>query len=254
MSYRKNLGLEKDGQDWTYLGSVDPLWAVYTDPQRRFGKWNIEEFFHSGEQEIERVMEIAARLGYPAGRERALDFGCGVGRLTRTLAKHFDESIGIDISHSMIAKAEELNQSVPNCKFILNTAPNLTIFPNNSFDMIYTGVVLQHIRSKSVIKSYISEFIRVLRERGLLVFQLPSYLPLRNRIQPRRRLFALLAALGLNKDFLYNKLGLYPIRMNFIPENKMITFLDSYRTKVLKVEEDLRAGDLNQSRTYYVTL
>jgi ubiquinone/menaquinone biosynthesis C-methylase UbiE len=97
-------------------------------------------------------MGSAARLGYPSGREAALDFGCGVGRLTRALAKDFRRCYGVDISESMIAKARELNQSLPGCEFVLNTQGDLALFPDNHFDMIYTCRVLQHLPSRATIK------------------------------------------------------------------------------------------------------
>ena len=39
---------------------------------------------------------------------RALDLGCSVGRSTFELASIFEEVIGIDFSHALIAKAEQL--------------------------------------------------------------------------------------------------------------------------------------------------
>lgn len=52
-------------------------------------------------------MECAATLGHPRERGVALDFGCGVGRLTRALAAFFDRATGVDISSSMIEEAKK---------------------------------------------------------------------------------------------------------------------------------------------------
>lgn len=57
--------------------------------------------------------------GLLSRHQRALDFGCGVGRLTQALGARFDEVVGIDISSSKVKLAEELNTS-PNCKFVVN--------------------------------------------------------------------------------------------------------------------------------------
>ncbi len=68
--------MSKHKQDWEELASIDPLWAVLTHPDKKFGKWDTDEFFLTGEVEIGRVMDSATRLGYPKGRKLCLDFGC----------------------------------------------------------------------------------------------------------------------------------------------------------------------------------
>lgn len=249
----KDMLLEKHKQEWEDLATMDPYWAILTDTKNKFGKWDIEMFFQTGDQEIARIIQSAKQLGYPLEQDLALDFGCGVGRLSRALAKYFRDYYGVDISENMIRKAKELNLSIPNCTFILNTDDHLHVFSNNYFDMIYTNIVLQHLPGKSTIKSYIFEFIRILKKGGLLVFQLPSYIPLKNRIQPRRRLYALLRSLNINPGFLYNTLGLHPIKMNFIPEKEVISLLNEFGAKVLIVQTNSNDGYSNQSMTYYVT-
>ncbi len=247
------MSLIKLKQDWEQLGHIDPYFAVLSDPKLKYGKWDINEFFKKGYCEIEGVLQHAVKLRYPSGRELALDFGCGVGRCTRALSEYFKQCYGVDVAQEMIARAEELNRSISNCKFIVNCEEHLRIFPDNYFDMIYTNLVLQHLSNKSMIKSYICEFIRVLKESGLLVFQLPSYIPLRRRFQIRTRLYSLLRMLHFNERFAYQRLKLHPIRMNFIPAKEVITFLNETGAKVLEVQSRLIPGQAIQDRTYYVT-
>lgn len=89
-------------QNWEDLATLDPLWAILSDPHRRFGQWDASEFFASGEVEVGRLLQRVAMLGLPANRKRALDFGCGVGRLTRAMSRVFEECYGVDISEGMI--------------------------------------------------------------------------------------------------------------------------------------------------------
>lgn len=79
----EDMSLIRHKQDWDDLADIDPFWAILSYPEQKFGGWDIDKFFLTGDQEIERVMGFATQLGYPLGRELALDFGCGVGRLTR---------------------------------------------------------------------------------------------------------------------------------------------------------------------------
>jgi ubiquinone/menaquinone biosynthesis C-methylase UbiE len=93
--------------------------------------------------------------------------------LTQALARHFDEVCGVDISPSMIEAAQRYNRYGARCRYYLNAADHLGLFPDGEFDFIYTNIVLQHMAPRYA-KNYIAEFIRVLRPGGLLIFQLPS--------------------------------------------------------------------------------
>lgn len=107
------------------------------------------------------------------GRQSALDFGCGVGRLTQALCEHFFSCQGVDIAPSMIEQANRLNQHGHRCRYAVNDADNLGQFDDRSFDFVYSNIVLQHIRPDYTI-NYIKEFARVLANDGVCVFQVPS--------------------------------------------------------------------------------
>lgn len=213
-------------QDWEDLAQVDPCWAILSDPKKRFGAWDLQEFFRTGEVEFHDVMQHAARFHYPAERSRALDFGCGLGRVTRAMTAHFDECVGVDISETMVAKAMELNADHPECKFLVLESDDLRIFPNDSFDLIYSNIVLQHLPTERLIESTISEFVRLLKPRGFGSFQLLSYVPLKYRLQPTRRLYQFFRTLGFSHQFLYKRLKLTPIRQNFLPESRVLGLLN----------------------------
>ena len=230
------MSLAGHKQDWEDLARTDPLWAILSDPKQKNGKWDLNEFFLTGKQEIDGVMEHVSKMGYLTKRDRVLDFGCGVGRLTRALATYFRECYGVDVSETMVAKAAELNRDTPNCKFVVNTEPHMRVFSDNDFDMVYTSLVLQHVPSTTIIKSYISEFVRIMTSGGLLVFQLPSHIPPVGKLQPRRRLYRLLKTLGFSANFLHARLGLYPIRYNVIPEAEVVAFLRSLGARVLEIQ------------------
>lgn len=247
------MTLESQKKDWEDLSMLDPYWAILSRPETQYGNWDIREFFLTGEREIEAVIESGGQLGHPREREKALDFGCGVGRLTLALGRYFKHCYGVDISEEMISQAHQRNAEMPNCEFIVNPADNLGIFPDNYFDLVYTNIVLQHVPDKFIIKAYISEFIRTLKAGGLLVFQLPCQIPLKNRLQPRRRAYRFLKSLGLGRRLLYERLGLHPIGMNFVAEGEILSLLNTLRATVLEVRSASRAGNSFVSNTYYVT-
>jgi SAM-dependent methyltransferase len=248
---RAPVSLERSRTHWEDMGELDPCWAILTEPGTKHGNWDIEEFFETGRCEISGLMSVAERLGLPRQHDWALDFGCGVGRLTRALALHFQNVVGIDISQSMLRRAAALNPDT-NCQFLLNDSETLP-FPSRRFDLIYTALVLQHVPSQDSIRRYIAELVRVLKTGGLLVMQLPNDVPFRRRLQARPRLYAWLRAAGISERLLYGRLGLHPIPMRFLPESDVISIVESGGSRMLQTAADQRAGPHISSRTYYVT-
>jgi SAM-dependent methyltransferase len=186
-------------KNWEQLARVDPLWAVCSDDARRGNRWTAEEFFATGETEVGRVIQYVRSLGLTPDRSlAALDFGCGVGRLTRALALHFRECHGVDISPTMIRMAREFNHDHAGCQFHLNERDDLELFPDGAFGFVYTSIVLQHI-PRRLVEDYLLELTRVLRVGGILVFQVPErenasvWRKLRTRMALRRRFGRLLS-------------------------------------------------------------
>jgi ubiquinone/menaquinone biosynthesis C-methylase UbiE len=243
-------------RDWNELAELDPYWAILTAPGTRFGAWDSDAFFATGATEIDGVMHRTAQLGHPQGRARALDFGCGLGRLTRPLAGHFDECVGVDISEGMVEQARRLNADVPGASFVVNAAGDLRRFDDQSFDLVYSVIVLQHVPDRDAIASYIAEFCRVLRPGGLAIFQLPSHIPKVFRLQWRRRLYLALRRVGLGAAFVYRRLRLMPIAMSSMPEGDIVALTTAHGARVLEVETVRASGLLNaglRNSTYYVT-
>jgi ubiquinone/menaquinone biosynthesis C-methylase UbiE len=60
-------------------------------------------------------------------------------------------------------KAQSLGQTLP---ILVNDQDDLRIFPDNTFDFIYSNFVLQHIKPDYT-KAYIREFLRVLAPGGI---------------------------------------------------------------------------------------
>ena len=154
--------------DWESLAERDALHAILTDAAKTRGRWDIQEFMSTGNTEIKTVMNHLSGLPYlPDYQGKALDFGCGVGRLSQPLARYFASCIGLDISHRMIEKAESLNRC-PNCNYAANSDTHLP-FADAHFSFIYSNIVLQHL-PRHISKEYLQEFVRLLAPGGVLVF------------------------------------------------------------------------------------
>ncbi len=164
--------LRKLRSDWTRLGEADPLWAVCVDPARKGGRWDVGEFNATGRAEITAALAHLDRLGACPRRDRALDFGCGAGRLTAALATGFAEVTGVDISPPMLEQAARINGADGRCRYVLGDTADLRGFADASFDLVYSSLVLQHI-PPPLAGAYLAEFVRVLRPGGAIMLLVP---------------------------------------------------------------------------------
>ena len=101
---------------WDALGREDPLWAVMSHREMKGNRWKLEDFLHTGEREIADALHHAESLHPGLRRGHALDFGCGVGRLSQALGDHFEAVDGVDIAPSMLARARDLNRHAERCR------------------------------------------------------------------------------------------------------------------------------------------
>lgn len=212
-------------QDWEDLGRIDPEWAILSEPHKRLGGWDQDEFFASGRVEIDGALQLAAARGLAPGGGRALDVGCGIGRLSAALADHFEEVVGVDVSNAMLDRARELHAARSGLRFQQAAADDLSALATDSFDFAFTKLVLQHLPSRTAILRALDEMLRVLAPGGLLVAQTTSALPLRHRLQPRPRAYRVLRRAGLSADFLYERLRLQPVRMTILPTDAALSLL-----------------------------
>lgn len=136
-------------RDWEKLGASDPYWAVLTDES--FHKVSltpeaIARFFDQGERDVARVFSAITRSIAPRFEPaRALDFGCGVGRLVIPMAKRCGEVVGVDVSEAMLAEARRNAEraGVTNVTFVQGDDELSRV--RGKFDFVHSYIVLQHI-------------------------------------------------------------------------------------------------------------
>jgi SAM-dependent methyltransferase len=222
-------------RDWDDLALVDPFWAVLATDEKRGGGWELDEFLATGEADVEQILATAAQLRRPARRERALDFGCGVGRLTHALARRFDEVVGVDVSERMVEHARRLNADMANATFAVGEEA-----PPDGFDLVVANLVLQHLPSKALARVYIRRLVEAARPDGLVVFQLPTQLPVASRLQPRRRLYRALRPRVSPQRL--NAAGLHPVRLLALSEVDVRATVERAGATVARTEDAAAAG------------
>jgi SAM-dependent methyltransferase len=228
-------------RDWSDLGELDPMWAIASTPERRYGGWDEAEFAESGARKAAGVLRRLDELGVPARHSRVLDFGCGVGRLSLPLAERFETVVGVDIAPSMIeaAEARAREAGVTNARFLVDGESRLE---PAGFDLVYCALVLQHQPSVDAALALVERLATLVAPGGALVVQVPTHLAPRLRLQPGRRIYGALRGLGVPPRFLYERLRLQPMRMIAVPRPRFDACLRDAGLRELRADERERGG------------
>jgi tRNA/tmRNA/rRNA uracil-C5-methylase (TrmA/RlmC/RlmD family) len=87
--------LGKSRTFWDAHAERDPLWAVLSEAGKEERKWDVRRFFQTGVNEVALIFYQLDSHGVDVKNGCALDFGCGVGRLTQALAPRFERVVGV---------------------------------------------------------------------------------------------------------------------------------------------------------------
>jgi ubiquinone/menaquinone biosynthesis C-methylase UbiE len=248
------MGLDRVRATWETMGAEDPLWAVLSTDGMEGGAWDVEQFYALGERDVAGFLAEAAVLGADPARGDALDFGCGVGRMTLALASRFERVVGLDISAPMIEFADRtVVAQAANCSFVVSTEARLP-FADETFDFVLTNIVLQHMPA-ALAKGYIREFMRVLRPGAICVFQVPSE-HLRRSTHPVPGVARVLNALPSQwREELHRRRAGHDLRnltMHGVPANAVTRFVERNGGRVVARIEDTAAGPNWRSYHYVV--
>ena len=159
-------GPRRSTPDWEDLSRLDPLWAVLSDPTKRFGARDPDEFFAA----VSATSPISSRCAAAMAsaqrvRPRSTSAVAQGGSPARSRTR-FERCVGVDISAPMVEVARELNADRPGCEFLVNDSDDLSRFDDASFDFVVSHLVLQHVPGRESILRYVGELARVLRPGG----------------------------------------------------------------------------------------
>jgi SAM-dependent methyltransferase len=216
------------------------------------GRWDVDAFYAEGERDISSLLAEAAALGVTPVYGDALDFGCGVGRLSNALADRFEHVTGVDISAPMVDQARRLVEAKKdNCDFVVNVEPTLP-FASASFNFLVSNIVLQHIPPR-LAKGYVREFMRILKSGGVAIFQQPAECTWQSE-KPVIGAIINLFSPHLRERIYRSRRARDPknFPMYTIPRNEMLTFVERNGGQVVACVEDRWAGPNWRSFHYIV--
>lgn len=161
---------------WRKYGEIEPYFGVLSDP--KFERKNLTDeslhaFFESGQEHVRHIFQILQKKIDPDFKPtRALDYGCGVGRVVVPLAGLLREVVGVDIAEGMLSEAASncRARGLSNVSFALADDALSSIL--GPFDLIHSFIVLQHIPAERGLV-IISELLDRLADDGIAVIHIP---------------------------------------------------------------------------------
>jgi SAM-dependent methyltransferase len=165
---------------WTALGETAPFWSVITKDEYRTLQADdpaVMEFMETGRGSAQLIDAFAERAGHTLEPGLCVEFGAGVGRVTRHLAERFERVLAVDVSpgNQRICRQLLEAQGVTNVDFLLLESPaDVTALPDHEF--FFSLLVFQH--NPPPIQKYLlnSVFAKV-KSGGALLIQLPTHTP-----------------------------------------------------------------------------
>jgi ubiquinone/menaquinone biosynthesis C-methylase UbiE len=155
---------------WERLAAEDPLFFIEADARKR---GSLEEFLESGRQTAGWALDW---IGDRTGRRRLLEIGCGLGRTARAFAESFERVDGVDVSSTMVARAQELG--LPgNVRLTVGSGRDLDGFHDGAYDVVFSHLVFQHLPEEAAIEAYLGEVRRVLGPDGAALLQFDTRPP-----------------------------------------------------------------------------
>lgn len=175
--------MAKTDRDWERWGATEPYYGVLTGERFRLASINDNraEFFETGTSFVQSILSRLETTFGQISRTRALDFGCGVGRLTQALSLEFDQVVGLDISRSMLANAVVK----PNIRYGLSDDELSEAC--GMFSLVISYIVLQHIDPSRGLRLISRLLSRVEAGGGALIHV---------SVHPKRNIVARTAALA----------------------------------------------------------
>src|SRR5579885_3666135 len=141
-------------QVWNAAARNDAMTAILTPPD---GSANAEaQFDQAGRLDAEWLR------AWIAPDAVVLDVGCGMGRIEKHLAPYCARICSVDVSDEMIAKARAWTAGRDNVEFHRGSSTDLSMFPDASFDFVFSYFVLQHTDHEDALLA-LREIARVLK-------------------------------------------------------------------------------------------
>jgi len=231
---------EKIKAAWEHLGRTRAHHSVLTSESflpEELGN-NITEFWSSGYQELSLIEKLLDRHEKSLKKDIiAVEYGCGVGRITAPIAKNvaFLHAYDISAPHLEYAKEHMKEVEVENVTFHQVTDP---LTPLQKCDFFYSRIVFQH-NPPPIIHQLFKNALSSLNPGGVAIIQVPTFI--------RGHSFVITEWLG--NDHLLD------MQMHYLSQAAIFKLIYEMGCSLLEVREDNSCGDpqMYLSNTFVIT-
>jgi 2-polyprenyl-3-methyl-5-hydroxy-6-metoxy-1,4-benzoquinol methylase len=221
---------------WNGLGETDPYWSVLTNPKFRIEEIQesarIESFYATGVDDVRYLDAFLVRngVGLP-GDAVVAEFGCGVGRVTGSLARRFSKVLAFDVSASHLQAARERmkHENVSNVEFALLEEPN-GLKNLKNIDVFFSMIVLQH-NPPPIMVDILEHACEGLNPGGVAFFQAPTY--------GKDYTFKI-------EDYLEREYKKHEMEMHFLPQSEIFKIFQGAKTAPLEIRQDHCIGNYDR--------
>jgi SAM-dependent methyltransferase len=152
--------------------AADENALFFVDNTLDYRRPDSERFWNTGERQLDTLLEaVGARI---EPEDEVVEIGCGVGRLTRVIARRAASVRALDVSPRMLELARREQPQPGNVEWLLGDGVSLDGIEDASADAVISHVVFQHIPDPAVTLGYVREIGRVLRPGGWAAFQVSN--------------------------------------------------------------------------------
>lgn len=163
---------------WAALGESEPYWSVLTSPRYRSDaiEANKAEFFQTGLGDVRAIGAALARNRLVSKTDGVcVELGCGVGRVSVHLTKHFARVVGYDISPGNLRHAHANAQAHQINSFTGHLIKEIGDYDKiEKFDFFFSSIVLQH-NPPPVQKLLLDKIMKRAKKDAILYFQVATY-------------------------------------------------------------------------------
>ncbi len=219
------------GRYWEEIGRTAPHWSVLTDANFRPEAIAQHEaaFFETGKGDAELLLALLRRIGrQPAEFNCCAEYGCGVGRITSHLARHFPRMQALDISRPHLDLAAETLRRFGQGNITFHQVTPADLHPAQGFDLWYSRIVLQH-NPPPIIMAILDTVFGLLPPGGVAVFQVPTY-----RVGYRFRI----------ADYLSHDPGA-SMEVHVVPQKAVLDLAWKHRLRLADIREDTAVVEEN---------
>ena len=156
----------------SFTEALREFWTVATLEEAKHARVTVPPLPESWtDAHQSRVVDsLFARVPLAPG-SRVLDYGCGVGRVARQLARRGCRVVAVDVAERMLAHCREYCAGLDGIEYVLSDGYGVRGVPDACVDGACSFYVFQHMPCLDMARSALADLYRVLRPGAWCLLQ-----------------------------------------------------------------------------------